>query len=539
MNVFSQAPGIQWQNTIGGNTTDLLWSIKQATDGGYILSGSSPSSISGDKTENSNGESDCWIIKLDSIGNIIWQNTIGGSGKENVLFGMQQTYDGGYILGFYSQSNISGDKSENNLDTVCMPDCTYDYWLVKTDASGNIQWQNTIGGDNDDELYSLQQTVDGGFILGGSSKSDLSGDKTENNWDTTNLTNDYWMIKTDSLGNIQWQNTIGGNGFDWLYTIKQTTDGGYILGGRSGSLVSGDKTVASNGNDDHWIVKTDASGNIQWQKAIGGGENEDIRSIQLTADGGYILGGSSRSNISGDKTENNWDPSLVSHDYWVVKIDFAGNVQWDKTIGGNDFDVLYSIHNTADGGFILGGVSYSSISGDKTEVNWDTLFNTSDYWIVKIDSVGNILWQKSFGGTDTDVLTCMQRTADDGYILGGYSESNISGDKSEGSHGYSDYWIIKLLPDTITTSAKNPDKLFANAIQISPNPATSELRIKNSKFRIEKIEIVDTYGKCLYNSVFQIQESALNIDVSFLSAGIYFVRILTAGGISAAKFVKE
>ncbi|MEO5572206.1 MAG: hypothetical protein ABIT08_12530 [Bacteroidia bacterium] len=228
-----------------------------------------------------------------------------------------------------------------------------------------IEWQNTIGGDSLDEPRSIQQTADGGYILCGFSLSNSSGDKMENcigNWD-------YWMVKTDAFGNIQWENTIGGNGWDWPYSIQQTTDGGYILGGFSDSNISGDKTENSNGGYDYWIVKTDSAGNIQWQNTIGGSGYDFLYSIQQTTDGGYILGGFSNSNISGDKTEN----SNGDKDYWIVKTDAIGNIQWQNTIGGSNRDELLSIQQTDDGGYILGGTSWSNISGDKTENNWDTM----------------------------------------------------------------------------------------------------------------------------------------------------------------------
>ena len=227
------AQEIEWQNTIGGNGHDQLRAVRQTGDGGCILGGASVSNISGDKTENSNGDYDYWIVKTDAAGNIQWQNSIGGSGYD-YLIAIEQTNDMGYILGGFSSSDSSGDKAENNWDTSSI---TYDYWIVKTDSLGNIQWQNNIGGNGVDQLSSIQQTADGGYILGGFSNSNISGDKAENclgPWD-------YWIVKTDSLGNIQWQNTIGGNGVDDLESIKQTADGGYILSGVSGSGISGDK----------------------------------------------------------------------------------------------------------------------------------------------------------------------------------------------------------------------------------------------------------------------------------------------------------
>jgi len=441
-----QAQEIEWQNTIGGNYTDQLYSIQQTTDGGYILGGWSESYISGDKTENSFGGSDYWVVKLDSIGNIQWQNTIGGNSGDG-LYSVQQTTDGGYILGGVSTSNISGDKTENSQGYI-------DYWVVKLDSSGNIQWHNTIGGNSDDYLTSIQQTTDGGYILGGWSNSNISGDKTENSQGDY----DYWVLKLDPTGNIQWQNTIGGSINDQLYSIQQTIDGGYILGGWSNSNISGDKTENSQGTD-YWVVKLDASGNIQWQNTIGGSFLDYLNCMQQTSDGGFILAGSSQSGISGDKTED----SQGGSDYWVVKLDAFGNIQWQNSIGGNSDDYLTSIQQTIDGGYILGGYSNSGISGDKTE-NYQGLY---DYWVVKLDATGNIQWQNTIGGNSWDELISIQQTNDGGYILGGHSSSGISGDKTENSQGDYDYWVVKLTNKISLINGKIYIDANSNTIQDS------------------------------------------------------------------------
>ncbi len=366
-----QAPIIVWQNTIGGDNEDELNSIQQTTDGGYILGGYSSSGISGDKTEASQGSNDYWVVKLDATGQTIeWQNTIGGSGHDE-LTTIQQTADGGYILGGRSQSGISGDKTELNQGS-------WDYWVVKLDVTGQtIEWQNTIGGSNRDELNSIQQTTDGGYILGGYSESGADGDKTE----TSQGDIDYWAIKLDATGQtIEWQNTIGGNDKEFLYSIQQTTDGGYILGGNSLSDISGDKTEASQGFSDYWVIKLDANGQtIEWQNTIGGSGHDILYSIQQTTDGGYILGGYSNSGESGDKTETlkGW------FDYWVVKLDATGQtIEWQNTIGGSNKDELYSILQTTDGGYILGGHSESGADGDKNEANQ----GDKDYWVIKLGS---------------------------------------------------------------------------------------------------------------------------------------------------------
>ena len=420
----AHAQEIEWQNTIGGSGVEFLNYTQQTSDGGYILGGRSNSGVSGDKTEPSKGDYDYWVVKLDATGNIQWQNTIGGDDAD-WLQSVQQTTDNGYILGGWSKSNISADKTENSQGAS-------DFWVVKLDSIGNIQWQNTIGGDSTDNLYSLQQTTDGGYILGGFSISSISGDKTEYSIGGS----DYWVVKLDASGNIQWQNTIGGYENDNLYSLQQTTDGGYILGGRSMSNATGDKTENSQGLDDYWVVKIDATGNIQWQNTIGGNSWDELESIEQTSDGGYILGGSSDSDNSGDKTEN----SQGDFDYWVVKLDATGNLQWQNTIGGDNWDKLKSIQQTTDGSYIFGGYSSSNISGDKTENSQGNY----DYWVINIDSIGNILWQNTIGGLYAEALSSIKQTIDGGYIIGGQSVSPISGDKTEDSQGNNDYWVIKL-----------------------------------------------------------------------------------------------
>jgi len=420
----AQIPAIEWQNTIGGNDYDELKSIIQTTDGGYLLGGVSWSSISGDKTENSQGNDDYWVVKTDDAGTITWQNTIGGTGSD-ALTSIIQTTDGGYLLGGQSSSNISGDKTENSQGND-------DYWVVKIDAAGSITWQNTIGGSSDDELNSIIQTTDGGYLLGGWSQSSISGDKTENSQGYA----DYWVVKIDATGSITWQNTIGGDGWNELNSIIQTTDGGYLLGGQSTSNISGDKTENAQGSWDYWVVKIDAAGSITWQNTIGGSSGDELKSIIQTTDGGYLLGGYSESSASGDKTEN----SQGNDDYWVVKIDAAGTITWQSTIGGSQKDELKSIIQTTDGGYLLGGYSYSSSSGDKTENSQ----GARDYWVVKIDAAGSILWQNTIGGSFDDELKSIIQTTDGGYLLGGHSTSNISGDKTENTQGGVDYWVVKL-----------------------------------------------------------------------------------------------
>ncbi|MBK8683194.1 MAG: T9SS type A sorting domain-containing protein [Chitinophagales bacterium] len=596
----AQAPLIEWQNTIGGDDGDWIYSVIQTSDSGYLLGGSSWSNISGDKTVASKGFDDYWVIKLDNTGSIQWQKTIGGS-EIDLLRSVIQSNDGGYLLGGYSKSGISGDKTEANLGIA-------DYWVVKLDNLGNIQWQNSIGGSNDDNLISVIQTSEGGYLLGGTSKSGISGDKTEGS-----LGDDYWVVKLDSSGNIQWQKTFGGSMVDYLYSVNQTSDGGFFLAGYSTSDISGDKTEPNSGGD-YWVLKLDSIGNIEWQNTIGGSNLDVLYSATLTSDGGYFLGGYSNSNISGDKSED----GLGSYDYWVVKLDSSGNIQWQNTIGGSDVDWLYSVIQTSEGGYLLGGESRSGISGDKTEPA-----HYVDYWVVKLDSLGNIQWENTIGGggVGTDVLNSVIQTSDGGYFLGGYSSSKNSIDKTEPNLGGLDYWVVKLYPETCTfpsglmvhnitpsiikihwntisgadkyqiyyrpvddltwikvTSTSNTKTIkglspgteyeykvrtkcgeentdfssvayfttlplrlgeISSGVTIYPNPASSQLtvEIENDNASEKHIEIMDALGRSV--QTISTSENIVVIDISNLSAGIYFVKLQQADIITLLKFIKE
>ncbi|MEL6811276.1 MAG: T9SS type A sorting domain-containing protein [Bacteroidota bacterium] len=511
----AQDPEIEWQNTIGGSLNDNLRTIIHTSDGGYLLGGPSSSDISGDKTENSIGSNDYWVVKVDAFGVINWQNTIGGSLGDN-LIEMVETDDGDYILGGQSNSDISGDKTENSQGMS-------DYWVVKIDSSGDIIWQNTIGGSASEEFTTISLTNDGGCIIGGHSLSGISGDKTEPSIGFS----DFWILKLGPLGNIQWQNTIGGNLSDQLEAIVQTQDGGYIIGGKSESGISGDKTEAAVGDWDYWVLKLNATGDIEWQNTIGGDLHDDLHDIYPTMDGGYILAGDSRSNAFGDKTEN----SLGSKDYWVVKIDDTGTIEWDNTIGGDGQEELFSVFQISDGSYFIGGGSTSGISVDKDEPSINGSF---DYWVLQLDSNGDIIWQNTIGGAGSDFLWQIRPTNDGGIVLAGESWSDISGDKNENSNGGSDFWVVKLDLDLPLASAENS----LNSVAFYPNPVTHYLMIKDSHNLIEEIKVYSVHGVLVHETA-GLDYSSTGIDVSNLKSGVYFLRVSSDGNLTTLKFIKN
>ena len=444
VNLYAQTSGIQWQNTIGGTNDDKLWRMSPATDGGILCFGFSKSGLTGDKTEAAVGAGfmDYWVIKLDSTGNILWQNTIGGS-KDDYCLGGEGTSDGGAILIGHSNSPISGDKTEGDIGGLSNPD----YWVIKLDNAGSIVWQNTIGGSFADYGEIIRETSDGGYIAGGYSFSGISGDKTEANHAGVGLPSDIWILKLNSTGGIVWQNTIGGTNEEQFSDVIETSDGGYLVAAESYSDIGGDKSENSQGSFDNWLIKLDASGNIVWENTIGGNLFDYIANVVETSTGDFIVGGRSTSVISGDKTEY----SNSNGDCWVYKIDNLGNIIWQNTIGGSTFESLNAVTLTSDDGVLLAVESNSSVSGDKDE--GIVAGTATDYWLLKLNSSGSYCWQETMGGNAADVPRGIYELDPTHFIVGGYSFSGIAGDKTEinigGGTTYPDYWVIKVESDIL------------------------------------------------------------------------------------------
>ena len=358
-----------------------------------------------------------------------WERTYGGSSHDFASV-VRATSDGGCILGGYSYSEASPNKASASHESG-------DYWVIKLDATGNKQWDQSFGGTKFDGIKALQQTGDGGYILAGTSFSAASGNKSSDGFGS----GDYWIVKLNANGNKQWERSYGGTDLDAVTCVQQTSDGGFIVGGKSSSNASGNKTSGNHGSgsSDYWIVKMDSSGNRQWEKSYGGSDDDELNSLQQTSDGGFILGGTSCSGSSGNKTAPNRGNSRG--DYWVLKLDSSGNRQWDKSFGGDDAEDLHSVASTGDGGYIIGGHSASGASGNKSAGN----FGSHDYWVVKLDSGGSRQWDRTYGGDEMDELYGVEATGD-GYLLGGISFSALSGNKASMSLGSEsgDFWIVKI-----------------------------------------------------------------------------------------------
>lgn len=397
----SGAPAIEWQKTFD---LGVVQSIQQTTDGGYVFC-----------VDNFK------IVKLDPQGELQWQKQYGG--LESTIYSespaaIRQTKDGGYIVVGFTTSD-DGDVSGHHGGR--------DFWVVKLDNSGNLQWQKSLGGSMNDVAMDVQQTSDGGYVVVGYSESN-DGDVSDRP-DTETST---WVVKLSNAGEMLWEKSFNNydrtdEPSDWANSVQQTTDGGYILAGQSygrKNLMSQETTC--------WITKLTEDGTLEWGKTLGGswGE-EDAWSIQQTTDNGYIMGGYTYAN-NGDVSGNHGYA-----DYWVVKMNNSGDVEWQKCLGGTGLEMGGRLQQTQDGGYIVVG----SAASNNGNVSGYYGGEGGDAWLVKLDAEGKIQWQKCYGGTDEDGARAIQQTSDGGYIMAGYGRS-VDGDVMRRIPN--DCWIVKL-----------------------------------------------------------------------------------------------
>ncbi|MFT3796296.1 T9SS type A sorting domain-containing protein [Flavobacterium sp.] len=504
---MAQAPAIQWQKCFGGTSSDQAYDMVQTTDNGYIVGGLTTSN-DGD-VANQLGGSDFWIVKLDANGTLQWKKNYGGS-LNDWFSRIIQTADGGYFMvGTTNSINGHAVGNHNNLT---------DGIAIKTDASGNVLWSRCYGGTQSDYFKSTKQLADGTYMVVGETTSS-DGDVGSNH---NPQTNDAWVLHLDASGNILWEHCYGSTGFEKFSDLDLTPDGGCVFIGEAyTSNFSGDVTD-TNGLFDIWVVKTNATGAIQWQQTFGGSNQEAANTIKYLSDGSYIATGLTRSN-DGDVTSNHG-----ASDFWVLKLNASGNLQWQRCYGGTAEDVVVSdgefgsnILEMPDGNFVF--------SCKAASTNGDVIGNhgSTDFWIGKIGSAGQILWQKCMGGTNADASKTILKTNDNGFAVCGFAWSS-NGDVT-GHHGNSDYWIVKLGSDNLaTTEFENP------GLGIYPNPATSLLHVElPHKDSVQQIKIYDFSGKCIH----QTNVSTINVDA--FSTGTYFIEALSSGKTYRSQFIKQ
>lgn len=429
-------------------------SVVQTTDGGFALAGSDR------------------ILKMDVNGIEEWSQTYVGQNYVG-LFSIQQTIDNGYI----AAGNTSAFLSSSS-----------DLWLLKTDENGVEEWNHAFGAGNyNDSAFSVQQTIDGGYIVGGRTNSFGAGNS------------DFWLLKTDEDGVEEWSQTFGGTGYEEAYYTQQTTDGGYIIAGNTSSFGAG--------SDDIWLVKTDEDGNEEWNQTYGGAGHESGNSAQQTSDGGYILAGSTSS--LGDE----WG------EFWLVKTDADGNEEWNQTFFGRpDAEFARSVRQTVEGGYIVIGISV-----------WGA--GASGLLAIETDSNGIMEWSLGYSTISNLTALDVKQTSDEGYIICGSvdDETNL--------------WVMRLddyvaeagvfvnQPTFFINNHPNPFNPSTNILFSIPDKADIDISVYNMKGQRVKALIKESYGSGEHSVIWNGDDESGKP----VGSGIYFYKFNVNGKNEAVK----
>ena len=465
--IFSQAPDTLWTKTFGGSNIDVGHSVQETFDGGFIITGYTRSfgTVSGRNV---------WLIKTDLSGNELWNNTFGGN-DDDEGYSVQQTSDSGYVITGYTKSFGAGSN---------------DVFLIKTNSSGDEEWSSTFGGSQDDEGYSVDQTADDEYIVAGVTSSYGSGSR------------DVWLIKVDSTGNEVWNKTFGGFSSDGAWSVQQTVDKGYIITGWTFSNGPGYL-----GNV--FLVKADSSGNEEWSKAFGGTDVDRGYFVEQTIDSGYIITGYTSSFGAG------------LDDMLLIKTDKSGNEEWNKTIGGTGRDYGYSVQQTTDRGYIITGYTLSYGAGG------------DDVWVVKTDINSNEEWNNTYGGVYSDVGYSIKETSDGGYIITGHTLSYGA--------GLHDVWLIRIGSNVTENETQIRFSSF-NLYQNFPNPfnPSTTINYQIPELSIVIIKVYDVLGNeiaTLVNEEKPAGKYAVNFIANNLPSGVYLYRLKAGEFVSAKKMI--
>ena len=455
------SPGSFSQNlfskTYGGAGDDIFHAGALTADSGYILTGLGKSY--GDTSGNA------FIIKTDRNGNMQFVKNYGGS-KLDGGNALQQTNDGGYIIAGHTQSYSN--------------DC--DGLVIKLDANGDSLWGRIFGNPDDDALSAVEQTTDGGFIFAGYSE----------NYSARVI--DVYLIKTDQYGSIQWQKFIGGDSVQVATAIRQTGDGGFIIAGRT----------RRSGNDDVFLLRTDANGDSLWSNSFGGSNDDKAYGVQITTDGGFIIAGTTLSYGAG------------SVDYYLLKTDANGNLQWQRTFGGSNADGASDVKQTQDGGFIITGTAKSF---------GDTL---NDIYLVKTDASGNYQWGKKIGGNGDDASVSVLLPPGGGYAVAGYTACF-------GNGGYDGILVRTDSAGNNVTGVGEVNDLSEN-VKLFPNPSNDLIQISAGSMGEAQLNITDVSGKKIRTFQTDLsQYKSCTIELYGLDPGIYFL----SGEGATGRFVKK
>ncbi len=529
MNLNAQSFQLLGDRSFGGSKRDNHPLIIKADSIHLIIVGSSTSNIDGDKTDplcdsNAVFEGDVWMLKIDTAFNIIWDHSIGGSKTESSGPWIIMNNNNQIIMAVGSRSDSSCEKSANSKGIT-------DYWIYASDINGMKLWDYTFGGSAMDEGIQIIQLSTGHYLAFGSSDSPVSGDKSFPGFGPQP---DYWMIKFDSLGNKVWDKVYGGvdlelartNG-EWNYysSVISLDNGSFLFAGTTDSPQGGTISDTSRGFSDIWIAQIDSTGDIVWDKRYGGTGDDEVNHITRTSDSGYILCGLVESPQGLDVS----DPAKGVEDCWIIKLDSLGNKQWDHRYGGNTGTQGMWIAEAIDGGYLVSCTLGGGIAFDVTEPPYGV---QADYWIFKIDSIGNKLWDKRFGGPGQNNGSSFIQMPDSSIFLFGTADTGTNAVKTDPGTGLEDIWVIhfKYTDSTSGINVLSPSVLA----DIYPNPSKGLITIPQKLVGCQ-LRVYDVSGR-LIDNIAEVTASEIRMD--FLPPGSYFLEFRIRNRSFYAKWLK-
>lgn len=417
-----------FNNLYGGSAQEDQGGSINTFDDHILLSGSTLSSASGDVSGTNNGQTDAWLVKTDNLGNMVWEKNIGGQSNDYASKAIELT-DGNYFFAGTSQSSAYGDITETTNGSQ-------DYWIGVIDSNGMILWNKLYGGSSFDSVFDAILTNDGNILVVGQANSSATGDIVDVNAGGT----DAWIVKFDISGNILWQKLYGGNLADAGTKILALSDGGYFVLGKSMSTTGGEITESTHGDYDYWLLKLDGDGNIEWQQMYGGtGVDNPYNILKDRNRDEYLLVGTSTSSANGDVA----DTTNGSYDCWIVKINGTGNILWQNLLGGSAIDVCTDVKQKESDGYIFFAESTSSQTGDVSDTN----NGGRDFWVFTTNTSGVIQSSMLYGGSFDDLASSMINRRGDGYYLFGGSYSSGTGDVTDTGLAGKNYWVLKVDAD--------------------------------------------------------------------------------------------
>ena len=461
---------VVFERTYGGTEYDVGWCVQQTQDGGYVLAGGTNSFGA--------GGTDFYLVRTDSLGDTLWTRTYGDT-TEDWGYSVREASDGGYILTGYT--GLTGSVPS-------------DLYLIKTDSAGDTIWTKVYGGAGYESGYSVREASDGGYIVSGYTGSfGVQGE-------------DVYLLKTDSSGDTLWTKTYGGAFYENGPSVQQTLDGGYIVAGWTNSTGAG--------RNDFYLIKTDSMGDSIWTRTYGDTAGDWAHCVQQTQDGGYIMTGLT-ANLG-----------FGTGDLYLVRVDSLGSIIWTKTYGDTAFDIGHSVCETQDGGYIVVGYTVSFGSG------------AEDVYLLRTDSLGDTLWTRTYGGASIDKGHSVQQTQDGGFIIGGEMSSYTTAD---------DFYLLKTNGDGVVgvqegrsgSEIKHPGPVF---LENTPNPFGNETTIR---YEVPvrghvSLEVFDASGRVAERIVSEVQSRGtyyVRWNAEDRATGIYFCRLRLAGLCTTTKMI--